>query len=185
MDAERGQASVEMLAGIPALLVAGLLALQLLAAGYSLTLADGAVEAGAMALAAGRPPPPAGRGGGLGGGRNRGPTMLASAAAGRLEEALREAGAGRAAARGRLCWLGLPGGEEGLGELARALDAAPAGSLALAHLPARLWPLAVETPALGARAGLLRADLPGDRALAALAVKELRERSLRARIASR
>jgi hypothetical protein len=56
---ERGQASVEVLAGIPALLLAGLVSLQLLAAGYSLTLADGAAEAGAMALAAGRPPAPA------------------------------------------------------------------------------------------------------------------------------
>jgi hypothetical protein len=55
----RGQASVELLAGIPALLLAGLVALQLLAAGYALTLADGAVEAGAMALAAGRPARPA------------------------------------------------------------------------------------------------------------------------------
>ncbi len=57
--AERGQASVELLAGLPALLLAGLVALQLLAAGYSLTLADGAAEAGAMALAAGRPAEPA------------------------------------------------------------------------------------------------------------------------------
>ena len=40
-------------------LLAGLIALQLLAAGYSLTLADGAAEAGAMALAAGRPAAPA------------------------------------------------------------------------------------------------------------------------------
>jgi hypothetical protein len=56
---ERGQASVEVLAGIPALLLAGLVSLQLLAAGYSLTLADGAAEAGAMALAAGRPAAPA------------------------------------------------------------------------------------------------------------------------------
>ncbi len=54
-----GQATVEVLAGIPALVVAGLIALQLLAAGYTLTLADGAAEAGAMALAAGRPPGPA------------------------------------------------------------------------------------------------------------------------------
>jgi hypothetical protein len=53
---ERGQASVEVLAGLPALLVAGLIALQLTIAGYSLTLADGAVEAGALALAAGEEP---------------------------------------------------------------------------------------------------------------------------------
>lgn len=55
MGREGGQATVELVAAIPALLLAGLLALQLLAAGYALTLADGAAEAGALALAAGRP----------------------------------------------------------------------------------------------------------------------------------
>jgi hypothetical protein len=51
--AERGQATVELIAALPALLLAGLVALQLLAAGYSMTLADGAAEAGALALASG------------------------------------------------------------------------------------------------------------------------------------
>jgi hypothetical protein len=55
MDREDGQATVELVAALPALLLAGLLALQLLAAGYAMTLADGAAEAGALALAAGRP----------------------------------------------------------------------------------------------------------------------------------
>jgi hypothetical protein len=55
MASERGQATVELVAGIPLLLIAGALALQLLLAGYALTLADGAAEAGALALAAGRP----------------------------------------------------------------------------------------------------------------------------------
>ena len=55
MADQRGQASVELLAGIPALLLAGLVALQLLAVGYSVTLADGAAEAGALAVAADRP----------------------------------------------------------------------------------------------------------------------------------
>jgi hypothetical protein len=59
VEGDGGQASIEVLAGVPALLLAGLIALQLLAAGYSLTLADGAAEAGAMALAAGRPAAPA------------------------------------------------------------------------------------------------------------------------------
>ncbi len=45
-----------MLAGLPALLIAGLVALQLLATGYSASLADGAAEAGALAAAAGTPP---------------------------------------------------------------------------------------------------------------------------------
>lgn len=51
--AERGQASLELLAGVPLLVLAGLACLQLLAVGYALTLADGAVEAGAIALATG------------------------------------------------------------------------------------------------------------------------------------
>jgi pilus assembly protein CpaE len=45
---------VELLAAVPALALAALLALQLLLVGYSLTIADGAAEAGALAGAAGR-----------------------------------------------------------------------------------------------------------------------------------
>ena len=51
--AERGQATVELVAALPALLLAGLVTLQLLVAGYAMTLADGAAEAGALALASG------------------------------------------------------------------------------------------------------------------------------------
>ncbi len=53
MADSRGQASVELVAALPALLLAALVALQLLAAGYAMTLADGAAEAGALALASG------------------------------------------------------------------------------------------------------------------------------------
>ena len=56
---ECGQASLELLAGVPAMLLAGLLALQLLAVGLALMLSDGAVEAAAIAVAAGRDPEPA------------------------------------------------------------------------------------------------------------------------------
>ena len=49
-----GQASVELLAALPALALAAALAIQLLLVGYSLTIADGAAEAGALAGAAGR-----------------------------------------------------------------------------------------------------------------------------------
>jgi hypothetical protein len=56
---DNGQASVELIAAVPALVLAGLVALQLLAAGYAMTLADGAAEAGALAVAAGRDPAPA------------------------------------------------------------------------------------------------------------------------------
>ena len=51
--AERGQATVELVAALPGLLLAALVALQLLVVGYALTLADGAAEAGALALASG------------------------------------------------------------------------------------------------------------------------------------
>lgn len=56
---EHGQASVELLAAVPVLLTGALICLQLLATGYSLTLADGAAEAGAIALASDLPPEPA------------------------------------------------------------------------------------------------------------------------------
>jgi hypothetical protein len=49
-----GQASVELLAALPALLLAAAIAAQLLIAGYSLTIADGAAEAGALARASGK-----------------------------------------------------------------------------------------------------------------------------------
>jgi hypothetical protein len=55
MDRQAGQSTVELVAALPALLLVGLLALQLLATGYALILADGAAEAGALALAAGQP----------------------------------------------------------------------------------------------------------------------------------
>lgn len=55
MNREVGQATVELIAAIPLLVLAGSVALQLLLTGYALTLADGAAEAGSLALAAGRP----------------------------------------------------------------------------------------------------------------------------------
>ena len=50
---ERGQASVEVLGAVPALLLLGLVVFQLLAVGYSAVLAGTAAEAGALALAGG------------------------------------------------------------------------------------------------------------------------------------
>jgi hypothetical protein len=52
--ANSGQASIELVAALPALALAVVLAVQLLLVGYSLTIADGAAEAGALAGAAGR-----------------------------------------------------------------------------------------------------------------------------------
>ena len=59
MSGERGQASVELVAAMPLVLGVAVVCLQLLAAGYALTLADGAAEAGALAIAADLPPAPA------------------------------------------------------------------------------------------------------------------------------
>jgi hypothetical protein len=55
MGDQTGQATVETVAAIPLLLLAGAVALQLLATGYASSTADAAAEAGALALAAGRP----------------------------------------------------------------------------------------------------------------------------------
>jgi hypothetical protein len=49
--AAEGQAAIEVLALVPALVAVGLGALQLLAVGYASVLAGGAAEAGALALA--------------------------------------------------------------------------------------------------------------------------------------
>ncbi len=56
---ECGQASVELVAAVPAVLVAAGIVFQLLVVGYCSSLADGAAEAGALAAAAGRPVGPA------------------------------------------------------------------------------------------------------------------------------
>jgi hypothetical protein len=53
MAAERGQASVELLGALPVVLLVGAVLLQLLALGYSASLAGSAAEAGALAEAGG------------------------------------------------------------------------------------------------------------------------------------
>ena len=53
MSSERGQASVELAAAVPALMLLALVAFQMLAVGYSSVLAGDAAEAGALALAGG------------------------------------------------------------------------------------------------------------------------------------
>jgi len=50
---ERGQATLELLGGFPALLLLALVILQALAVGYSSVIAGNAAEAGALTLAAG------------------------------------------------------------------------------------------------------------------------------------
>jgi hypothetical protein len=110
--------------------------------------------------------------------------MLASAEARALEERLRAAGHAGAAARGRVCWLSLAAGAEGLDELDGVLAQAGSGTV-VAHLSAGLWPAVLAAREPAPAAGLLRADLPAARPLVALAVAELREWGVRARIAPR
>ncbi len=61
LSRESGQAQLELLAGLPLLLLACLVALQLVAVAYGQSLADGAAEAGAIAVADGRSPERAAR----------------------------------------------------------------------------------------------------------------------------
>jgi hypothetical protein len=56
MRTERGQASVELLGFVPAVLILALVVMQLLSIGYAAVLAGNAAEAGALALAAGADP---------------------------------------------------------------------------------------------------------------------------------
>ena len=57
MTEERGQASVELLGSLPALLLVALVLMQAGAVGYAAVLAGSAAEAGALAMAAGGDPP--------------------------------------------------------------------------------------------------------------------------------
>jgi hypothetical protein len=61
MRCERGQAQVEVVAMLPALIAVAALLVQLLAVGYAQSLADGSAQAAAHAVAAGLPPEPAAR----------------------------------------------------------------------------------------------------------------------------
>ena len=53
VEGQSGQATIELIGLLPAMVVVGLVLLQLLAVGYAGVLAGGAAEAGALALAAG------------------------------------------------------------------------------------------------------------------------------------
>jgi hypothetical protein len=115
--------------------------------------------------------------------RRRGPTMLASDAARKLERALAEAGV-RAAARGRLCWVSVADADP-LHGVAAAISAGLEARAAIAHLTADDWRAALGSDEFDLAAGLLRAELPRQRSLAALAVRELSAAGVRARVATR
>jgi hypothetical protein len=114
----------------------------------------------------------------------RRPTLLASPAARQCEADLGGTGAG-AAARGLVCFLAAGSGEEGLRCAAEALASRPDLAALVLHLDAGLWQQALEHPGMPRIAALLRAELPRDRSLASLAVRDLRARRLRVRVAGR
>ena len=119
-------------------------------------------------------------------GQRRGPTVLASEAARQLEDRVRGLGGAfeAAAARGNLCHVSLPDAEDPLEPVAELLAHELPASAVIVHMSQELWPRAIADERLSAAAGVLRADLPRDRALAALAVGELRDRGLRAKVVS-
>jgi hypothetical protein len=119
-------------------------------------------------------------------GQRRGPTMLASESARELEDRVRALGGAfeAAAARGNLCHLSLPEAEEPLEPVVELLTHEVPAAAVIVHMEQDLWPRAIADERMRAAAGVLRADLPGDRALAALAVGELRDRGLRAKVVS-
>lgn len=112
------------------------------------------------------------------GGRVPRPTLIASAAAQKLEERLRaHLPEARVAARGQVCHLVVQADDEGLGAASAAIDTVR-DSLAVLRLPPSSLQRALGESALRPTGVLLRADLPDDRPLVALAARDLLDRGL-------
>jgi hypothetical protein len=113
------------------------------------------------------------------GGRIPRPTLLASAAAQKLEERLAaHLPQLRAAARGQVCHLAVPADSDGFDAASAAVTAAR-GAIAVLHVPPELLQEVIEgSSGLRPSGVLLRADLDRDRALVALAARELMNRGL-------
>lgn len=112
------------------------------------------------------------------GGRAPRPTLIASAAAQKLEERLRaHLPEARVAARGQVCHLTVAVDGEGLDSAVAAIDVLR-GDLAVLHLPPRLLRQALAESNLRPTGVLLRADLSQDRALVALTARDLLDRGL-------
>jgi hypothetical protein len=113
------------------------------------------------------------------GGRRPRPTLVASTGARGLEERLAvhmpEAGV---ASRGQTCHLVLPADEQGIERLPAALPLVR-DSVAVVHLSPQLFQVALAEPSIRPSGALLRANLEHDRALTALAVRDLIGRGLR------
>lgn len=113
----------------------------------------------------------------VGGGAPR-PTLLASAAAQKLEERLAaHLPQLRVAARGQVCHLAVPADGEGL-EVAAAVVTVAREATAVIHVRPELLQEVLAQPSLRPAGVLLRADLTQDRALVALAVRDLLAKDL-------
>lgn len=120
----------------------------------------------------------------LGSERRFRPTLLATRVARDLERRLaRVLPELRPAARGTACFLAIPSGERELEQASALLEALPGEAVCVMHLPPRLWQLVLAESELAPSAALVRADLPAERPLVALAVRDLRERGLTVRVA--
>jgi hypothetical protein len=109
------------------------------------------------------------------GGRTPRPTLIASAAAQRLEGRIKaHLEDARVAARGQVCHLAVSADPEGLAAVSAAATTARGDGMVV-HLPPGLVHTALAEPAFQTAAVLLRADLDRDRALVALAVRDLLE----------
>jgi soluble lytic murein transglycosylase-like protein len=119
----------------------------------------------------------------LGAGPKRRPTLLSSSPARIAEQRLGALGIGPAAARGRICWVGIPLDEDWLDALA-ALHKGSSDAV-VAHLPAPQWRRAIDDPGLPVSGALIRAYVRAQRPLLALAVADLRALGVRVRVAAR
>lgn len=113
------------------------------------------------------------------GGRPPRPTLIASAAAQKLEERMKaHLPQAETAARGQVCHLAVTADLEGLDTASAAVTVAR-GMTAVVHIPPRMLQAALdEESKLRPSAVLLRADLQSDRALVALTVHGLIGRGL-------
>jgi hypothetical protein len=113
------------------------------------------------------------------------PSLVATVAARELEERLAvhlpEAGV---ASRGSICLLQLPASPDGIGQIPAALPLVRDAAV-IVHLPPALLQPALAEARIRPTGALLRADLDQDRALAALAVRDLIARGLRATVLKR
>ncbi len=147
--------------------------------------ATGSRAAAAALACAGSEPDRAGLLIELGGGRSPRPALIATAAARELEERLAvhlpQAGV---ASKGQICRLALPADTNGLELVAAALPLVR-GSVAAVHVPPCLFRDVLDEPRIRATGVLLCADLGADRALTALAARDLIEAGLRVAVLKR